>query len=281
MSTTKTAVVTGATSGLGQAAAVALGAKGWRVIAVGRDAARGAEVVAEIHAAGGAGVFVAGDLFTARGVRAVAARVRAEAPSLDLLVNNAGGTFREAARTEDGLDRTAALNVMAPWLLTELLVDLLAASRGRVVNVVTGIGRFVRATARQVLDDAGAGMGGYVRAKLALLALTRAQQARYGGRGVTFAALHPGVILETRFSDAMPRAMVALGPFMAWLLGMRASLDEAASRYLRVAEQAVEGGGYYYEGELREAPPGARDEGFADALWEGLARRVAPVSAAA
>src|ERR1700747_2793619 len=93
MSERRTAVVTGATSGLGEAAALALAARGWRVLGVGRDAGRGAGGVGEGRAAGGSAELVTGDLFTVAGVRRVADEVRARVPELQLLINNAGGTF--------------------------------------------------------------------------------------------------------------------------------------------------------------------------------------------
>jgi len=92
-STTKTAVVTGATSGLGEAAALALAKAGYRVLVVGRDEARGADVVSRARAAGSEAELLTADLFSLSDVRRLAREIKARAPSLDLLVNNAGGTF--------------------------------------------------------------------------------------------------------------------------------------------------------------------------------------------
>src|SRR5262249_33686307 len=100
METKKTAVVTGATSGLGEAAAIALARKGWRVLVVGRDRARGAVVVSRARAEGGEAQFVTADLASVRGVEALAAEIRRIAPRVDLLVNNAGGTFGKKELTE-------------------------------------------------------------------------------------------------------------------------------------------------------------------------------------
>src|SRR4051812_21032306 len=93
METQKTVVVTGATSGLGEAAALAFAGAGWRVLVGGRDAARGAEVVARAQAKGGRAELPTADLFTVAGVRALADEVRLRAPRLELLINNAGGMF--------------------------------------------------------------------------------------------------------------------------------------------------------------------------------------------
>lgn len=264
---TKTAVVTGGTSGLGEAAAVALGRAGWRVLVVGRDAARGAEVVKQ---AGSGSEFLQADLFSLADVRRLAAEVRQRAPSLDLLVNNAGGVFSKGPATVDGLERTFALNVAAPFELTEALLEPLAAAKGRVVNVVTGIQSGFTTKLEQVVGPkATGGMFAYVRNKLVLLALTVGQQQRYGARGITFVALHPGVIPSTRFGQSMTgfNPFTTVGPLLAKLFRIGVTEAEAAARYVKVGTGPVEGGGYYYEGELRPAPKQAQDPAFIDSVW--------------
>jgi NAD(P)-dependent dehydrogenase (short-subunit alcohol dehydrogenase family) len=268
---TKTAVVTGATSGLGRAAAQALAQRGFRVILVGRDAARGAEAVEAITAAGGRAELVLGDLMTVAGAQAIAAEIRQRAPRLDLLVNNAGGSFSRDERTVDGLERTFALNVVAPFVLTESLLPALEAARGRVVNVVTGVPKGAKTTVDAIAGEkARPGMQSYIRNKLALLTLTIELQRRYGARGVSFASLHPGVIPGTRFGSELPAFLQKMGPFVARLLRIASTLDEAAERFVKVGTEAVEQGGFYYEGELRQAPRQAQDPAFAASLRSTL-----------
>jgi NAD(P)-dependent dehydrogenase (short-subunit alcohol dehydrogenase family) len=129
----RVALVTGATSGVGRVVAERLGAAGWRVLAHGRDSARGAEVVATITAAGGQARFLHADLASLAGVRALAAAVAQEGPRLPLLINNAGigfgppGAPRELGA--DGFELRLAVNYLAPFLLTRLLLpDLRAAA---------------------------------------------------------------------------------------------------------------------------------------------------------
>lgn len=268
---TKTAVVTGATSGLGEAAALALAKSGYRVLVVGRDAARGAAVVERARAAGGEAELLTADLFSLADVRRLAREIRARAPRLDLLVNNAGGTFMRAERTEDGLERTFALNVAAPFVLTEELVPALAAAKGRVVNVATGLQKGTRATLEQLAGDkAGGGMSSYARAKLALLALTAEQQRRHGARGITVVSMHPGIIPDTRFGSEMPRWLLRFGSFIARLFKLASTLEQAAARYVAAGTGPVQPAGYYWQGELRAAPPQADDPAFAAALWSKL-----------
>ncbi|MFO0599863.1 MAG: SDR family NAD(P)-dependent oxidoreductase [Myxococcaceae bacterium] len=274
---TKTAVVTGGTSGLGEAAALALGKAGWRVLVVGRDAARGAEVAKK---AGSGSEFLQADLFSLMDVKRLAAEVRAKAPKLDLLINNAGGVFSAGAPTVDGLEKTFALNVAAPYVLTEELLDVLSAAKGRVVNLVTGIQNGFTTRLEQVVGEkATGGMFGYVRNKLVLLTLTQVQQQKYGGRGVTFVALHPGIIPTTRFGHTMTgfNPFTTIGPFFAKLFRFGITSEQAAERFVKVGTASVEGGGYYYEGELRPAPKQALEPAFQQDVWRTVSERATVV----
>jgi NAD(P)-dependent dehydrogenase (short-subunit alcohol dehydrogenase family) len=267
--TTRTAVITGGTSGLGEAAALALAHSGWRVLVVGRDEARGADV---IKRAGNGSEFFTADLFSLKDVKRLAGEISKRAPALDLLINNAGGVFSPGQPTGEGLERTFALNVAAPYVLTEALLEPLAAAKGRVINIVTGIQDGFKATIDQ-LDGpkATGGMFGYVRNKLALLTLTRAQQERYGARGITFIALHPGIIPTTRFGHTMTgmfNPFTTVGPLFAKLFRFGATPEQAAERYVRASTDSVEGGGYYYEGVLRPAPKLAQEPAFIDSVWK-------------
>ena len=276
MDTQKTVVVTGATSGLGEAAALAFAAAGWRVLVVGRDATRGADVVARAQAAGGRAELLTADLFTVAGVRALGEEVRLRAPRLDLLINNAGGMFSGRTLSSDGLERTYALNVMAPFVLSQTLLPSLSAANGRIVNLVTGIPNGATATLAQLAGaENSGGLGAYTRCKLALLALTFEQQRRYASRGVTAVSLHPGIIPGTRFGQDLPAALRAVMGFMAKLFRFGSKPAEAAQRYLKVGAGEVEGGAFYKEGTRATAPKKAYDAAFALELWahlEGLER---------
>lgn len=272
----RTAIVTGATSGLGQAAAISLARAGFHVVVVGRDPARGRETLADIEKVGGGELELA-DLFSLKDVAALGERLAKKHPSIELLVNNAGGTFSKTERTVDGLERTFALNVAAPFVLTEALRPSLARAKGRVVNLVTGVPKSARASLEDLNGaNAAAGMGSYVRAKLALIAVTLEQQARYGGDGITFAALHPGIIPGTRFGGEMPELLKKVGPVFARIFRFGTSLDDAAGRYVAVGTGPVEAGGFYYEGKLRPPPTHAAKPEFRGPLWkelEGIAAR--------
>jgi hypothetical protein len=265
-----TALITGATSGLGGAAALALGKLGWRVLVVGRDPTRGGEVVEQITRAQGEAEFLPADLFSLADVRRLAGEVERRAPELQLLINNAGGTFGARELTVDGLEKTFALNVVTPFVLTEGLTQALSRGKGRVVNVATGVPTNARATVDD-LPTGDAGLGGYTRAKLAVIALTREQQQRLAPWGITVVSIHPGIIPNTRFGEgAMPGAVRAIASGVAKLLGFASTLDEATERYLAAGTGTVEPGAHYAMGKLHPGPVLASQPEFRSTLWTTL-----------
>ncbi|MGW0086456.1 SDR family NAD(P)-dependent oxidoreductase [Streptomyces sp. NPDC003393] len=176
----QTALVTGSTSGIGREAALLLAEQGASVIVSGRNAAKGAETVAAIEAAGGKATFVAADLSDLDSVR----RLAEEAGDVDVLVNNAGA-FPFAPTLEQGPEAFATLldtNVRGTFFLTQALVSKMAAKgRGSVVNVTTIAGLSgVRGTAV------------YGASKAAVDSFTRTWAVEFGGRGVRFNAVAPG-----------------------------------------------------------------------------------------
>jgi NAD(P)-dependent dehydrogenase (short-subunit alcohol dehydrogenase family) len=178
----KVALVTGATSGIGKAAAVQLAAQGATVIVHGRDAARGAQVVAEIENSGGSARFVAADL----GEPAEALRLAEEVGDVDILVNNAGFAWfglsaKLAAKT---LDQLFAANVQAPYLLVSILAPkMVARGDGVIINLAS------------IAGTVGlAGGAAYGATKAALASFARSWAAEYGPAGIRVNAIAPGPV---------------------------------------------------------------------------------------
>ena len=192
---TKRALVTGGTGGIGLATARALAGHGYAVTIVGRDRRRGETARAQLTAAGPAPArFIPADLSSLPAVRALAGEIRAAGP-LELLVNNVGGVYNQRWYTADGIEATFVMSHLTGYLLTELLVDdLIAAGRGRIVNVTSSAIGFADRTPLDRIEVAGHyhGFSVYGRAKLANLAYTMGLADRLRGTGVTVLAADPG-----------------------------------------------------------------------------------------
>lgn len=193
----RTAVVTGATSGLGRETAAGLARLGARVVLVGRDRAKAERAREEIRAATGNGdlaVEVA-DLSLLSAVRDLAGRLLGREKALHVLVNNAGVLENERRTTAEGLEVSLATNLLAPYVLTRrLLPRLLASAPARVVNVVSG-GMYLAGLGPGVFgggEGAWDGALAYARHKRALTVLTELWSAELFPRGVAVHAMHPG-----------------------------------------------------------------------------------------
>jgi len=200
----KVVLVTGATCGIGKATAIGLATMGARVGITGRDLIRAEQAAADIRAASGnqAVDAFAADMSSQAEVRRLAGALLHAYPRLDVLVNNVGGFWAHRHPTANGLEHTFALNHLAPFLLTNLLLDRLKASApARVVTVSSG----AQAAGRIDFDDLqGArrysGQRAYSQSKLANILFTNELARRLQGTGVTANSVHPGVV-RTNFGS--------------------------------------------------------------------------------
>jgi NAD(P)-dependent dehydrogenase (short-subunit alcohol dehydrogenase family) len=211
-------VLTGATSGIGRAAAVALARQGVRLVLVARDAERAANTVAHIaETTGNRDVdVVLGDLAVQRDVRAVAAELRARAPRIDVLLNNAGVVNLRYTTTVDGIETTFAVNHLAYFMLTLLLRESLqAAGEARIVNVASDAHRWGRLD----FDDLGnarkyRAMRVYGQSKLCNILFTYELARRLAETSITANCLHPGAV-ATRLGQNNGRIATALTKMLA------------------------------------------------------------------
>jgi retinol dehydrogenase 12 len=201
----KRCIVTGATSGIGTEIARGLVERGARVGIIARNPAKAKATVEELG--GGIEVFRA-DLGELAEVRRVAAELRDRWGPIDVLVNNAGINSTKAGTTAEGFDAMVATNYLGPFLLTNLVTDLLEASGdARVVNIASEAHRIsdrLDAERFEVPSTALAGNRFYGRTKLALILFTQELAARLDGRGVTANSCCPGMVATNLVGSASP-----------------------------------------------------------------------------
>jgi NAD(P)-dependent dehydrogenase (short-subunit alcohol dehydrogenase family) len=274
---TPTAVVTGATSGIGAAAALELARRGLRVVAVGRDEKRAAAIGAQLRQVGGAEQPepLRADLSSQAEVRRLAGELLERCPRIDVLVNNAGIVSKSRTLTEDGRESTFAVNHLAPFLLTSLLLPRLRESApARVVTTSSD----VHHRGRVRLDDLDAergwsSWGAYCDSKLANVLFTRSLAAREDPDAVVAHCLHPGVIRTRLFRGT--RGPVRAGFAAASLFF--AGPETGAETIVHVATDDEAGAmtGLYWT-RCRVAAPSERalDDELAEALWARSAQLV-------
>ena len=266
----KVCVVTGASSGIGRVAALGLAERGATVVLICRNEERGAPVLEEIERRSGSGsaTLLAGDLSSQRQVREVAAAFLERFDRLDVLINNAGvAGWGTRLVTEDGLEATFAVNHLAPFLLTSLLLDTLKESAPSRVITVSSVAH--RNCALDFDDLQGerrySGFGAYSRSKLANILFTRELSRRLEGTGVTASCLHPGVVATGIFRN-LPRWMrvILVSPLV---LSPEKGADTML--YLATAPEVAEVTGRYF---VRRKPArssrASRDADAARRLWE-------------
>jgi len=211
--TGKTVLITGATGGIGRATAIRLASMGARVGITGRDLGRAQRTAAEIASVSGDGVVDAfgADMSSQAEVRRLADEVLAAYPQLDVLINNVGGFWSHRHITADGLEHTFALNHLAPFLLTSLLLDrLIASAPARIVTVSSGAQSMGRIDFDDLMGERRySGQKAYNQSKLANVMFTYELARRVAGRGVTATAVHPsGGRIPLSTSPALPRRRV-------------------------------------------------------------------------
>ncbi|MHB1294800.1 MAG: SDR family oxidoreductase [Anaerolineae bacterium] len=269
--TGRVCMVTGATSGIGEATARTLAVQGAHVLIVGRNVQRGAAVVNAIRQdTGNRKVeFLMADLALLSQVRVLAEEFKRRYDRLDVLVNNAGGIFAVRQETIEGIERTWALNYLSPFLLTHLLLGVLVDSApARVVNVSSDAHRQGRL---QFPDLEGhvrySGFGAYAQAKLALILFTYELARRLYGTGVTVNAVHPGLV-ASGFGKGNGRLWDALLAPARWFSVSPVKGAETIVHLATAPENAEETARYWAKGKSILSSPASYDEEAARLLWQ-------------
>src|SRR3954470_4575408 len=277
----RVALVTGASAGIGFETVLGLARAGFRVIMAGRDRARTERARTEAAARSGSDDIetALADFASLAEVRALAETVLARHDRLDLLVNNAGIIAPRYQQSRDGYELTIAVNHLAPFLLTNLLLDRLResgseAAPSRIVTVASQAHRGAHLDLATWMDPAGWGaLQAYGRSKLCNILFTRALAHRLQGGSVVAASLHPGVI-ATKIGDSAG-SVIGFGwrlakPFFASPeKGARTSLFLATT-----SDPTPYHGAYLIDGKPAQPDPAARDDALAERLWTESARLV-------
>ncbi|MDH3729984.1 MAG: SDR family NAD(P)-dependent oxidoreductase [Acidimicrobiia bacterium] len=215
----RTVVITGATGGLGRAAALDLARLGADVVMIGRSPPKTARVRDEIATEAGRGsvrVELA-DLSIMAEVRGLAERLLANESAIHVLINNAGTLFNERSETVEGIEKTLATNLLGHFLLTNLLIPLLVESApARIINVASGGMYGQRISIGNLHNDRGEykGAAAYARTKRGQVILTEMWAERLRDTGVTVNAMHPGWADTPGVAHSLPTFHKITKPFL-------------------------------------------------------------------
>jgi NAD(P)-dependent dehydrogenase (short-subunit alcohol dehydrogenase family) len=281
--TGKTVLITGGTSGIGKATAFGLAALGARVAIAGRDLGRAEAAAADIRGTTGnpdVDAFGA-DLSSQVEVRRLAAEVLEAYPRLEVLINNVGGFWATRHVTADGLEHTFAVNHLAAYLLTNLLLDRLKASApARVVTVASNAQSLGKIDFEDLQGERRySGQTAYNQSKLADVMFTYELARRLEGTGVTATVLHPGVVRTGFGAEDPSRTFKLLVPL--WRPFMKTPNDGAATSIYLASSSKVEGvtGMYFANSRPLSSNKAAYDKAAAARLWEVNASLVGLTSA--
>ncbi len=268
----KTVLVTGGTGGIGRATALRLASMGARVGITGREAGRTQRAAAEIasESANGTVDAFAADMSSQAEVRRLAGEVLAAYPRLDVLVNNAGGFWAHRHVTEDGLEHTFALNHLAPFLLTRLLLDrLIESAPARIVTVSSGAQSMGTINFDDLMGEHKySGSDAYNQSKLANVMFTYELARRLAGTGVTATALHPGMT-NTSFSAEDPSR--AFAPLVMVMRPFMKKPERGADTPVFLSSSpAAEGltGQYFVNQAAKKSNESSYDTAAAARLWQ-------------
>jgi NAD(P)-dependent dehydrogenase (short-subunit alcohol dehydrogenase family) len=266
----KLILITGATSGIGQAAAFALAAQGHEVVIVGRNPTKTEEVAKQISTQTGneAVHFLLADFADLEQVRQLAEQVKTQFPKLDVLINNAGAYFNRRQKMSCGVEKTFFVNHLAPFLLTNLLLDHLQ-DHARIINVASDAHQNGQLDLNDLnFENFYFGFAAYGRSKLANILFTYELARRLEGSGVTVNALHPGGVATNIFSTDFS----IFGPLIKWIISwFTLTPEQGADNTIYLASSPkVEGvtGKYFVKREAVSSSALSYDEDLAKRLWE-------------
>ncbi|SON64025.1 3-oxoacyl-[acyl-carrier-protein] reductase FabG [Mycobacterium simulans] len=272
----KTIVITGASDGIGAAAARQLRQSGENVVVIGRSQSKTAAVAAELDA----DHFVV-DFADLAQVRALAEKLPASYPRIDVMVNNAGLMVNKIHVTPDGHEMTYQVNYLAPFLLTTQLLDLLVDSRATIVNTTSSSHRLVRIAGVADLENTAVRRPSvaYARSKLAIVLFTMELHRRHHADGLSVATVHPGYV-NSNFGEASGSRLLAfMKHYVPLTARFTATSDEGAEQlvWLASSEPGIDWrpGEYYSRRKIAKANRAACDPRLGAELWDRTLAKLA------
>ena len=262
----RTIVITGASDGIGAAAAKMLAYPGDTLVLVGRSPGKTKAIAQELDA----DYFVA-DFTELAQVRELAANVAQKYPRIDVLANNAGGIMGSRETTVDGHEKTFQVNHLAPFLLTTLLIDQLVAARATVINTSSAAHRLMAKFNIEDLDaeQSYSPKAAYGNAKLANILFTKELQRRYGDHGVNAVAFHPGIVASNFAAESTsPMRHAYTGLLNRFLLSAAQGADSLWWLATTTPPEEWTPGEYYVKRKPAKTSALAQDATLARQLWE-------------
>jgi NAD(P)-dependent dehydrogenase (short-subunit alcohol dehydrogenase family) len=273
---TKTIVVTGGTSGIGEVAAIRLAEQGARIVLIARDRARADTTLAKLNKANPAATHAVhlADLSSIAEMKRVAAEVAAAEPAIDVLINNAGAVFTSRQESVDGLEMTFAVNHMAYFVVTNILLPNLKATPGaRIVSTAS----MAHSSGKIDFDDlqlrkSYSTFRAYGNSKLMNILFTRELARRLEGAGVTANCLHPGGV-ATRFGSNNSGFLAVVFKVAISIAGI--SPEKGARTIIHLASSpdvATISGEYFYKCKVIDPSAAAQSDEDAKRLWDASAK---------
>ena len=273
----KVCLITGGTSGIGKSTAHELARMGATVVIVGRNAQKTSQVVEEIRAASGNDTVdsLLADLSSRREVRRLANEFKSKYSHLHVLLNNAGAVFMRRQLSVDGIEMTFALDHLACFLLTNLLLDKIKASApARIINVSSGAHTSGKIEFDNLQGERNYSSRAYGNSKLATILFTMELARRLEGTGVTVNALHPGFV-STGFGKNNPGFLMKIIRAVVPLIARSPAKGAETSIYLASSPEVQSiTGKYFVDCKVTQPAPQATDSAVAKKLWDTSAEMV-------
>jgi retinol dehydrogenase-12 len=268
----KVCLITGATAGIGKEAATALAALGAEVVITGRNPQKTRDTVEQIKSESGSQCvhYLLADFSDLRQVRDLAEAFKESQSRLDVLLNNAGTFFNRRIKTAHGVEMVLLVNHLAPFLLTNLLLEVIQSSApARIINVTSEAHKYGKLNFDDLQFEHGfSGMMAYARSKLANILFTYELARRLEGSGVTVNAVHPGHVATDIWKTNFP----VFGPALKYMLGLFALTPEQGAEPLITLASSPDVAGmtgqYFVRGKAARSSPPSYNGSIARQLWE-------------